>query len=55
MAPKSGDEEMKDESDELRGPGIPNEKFLPQLHVFTFRKNHTFETSPLLRKSDLTP
>lgn len=39
--------------DELRA-GIPNEKILPSLHVFTFRKNQCFNNNPILRKVEAT-
>lgn len=39
------------EDDHLMQTGIPNEQFLPHLHVLTFRRNHSLSTNSVLKKS----
>ena len=31
--------------------GIPNEQYLPQIHVLSLRRNHSLNTNSILRKS----
>jgi hypothetical protein len=42
------------QEDEDFRTGIPNEQFLPQLHVFTFRRNYSLVNNPVLKKSEVS-
>jgi hypothetical protein len=50
---QTGDEEMKDETDDIK-TGVPNERLLPQLHVFTFKRNQCFHLNPVLKTEEAT-
>jgi hypothetical protein len=42
------------EEDKEFQSGIPNEAFLPHLHVITFRRNHTLINNQVLPKQNAT-
>jgi hypothetical protein len=44
---------MNDDFEEGFRAGIPNESMLPQLHVLSFRRNHTLNNNKLIKKADI--